>query len=96
MNSLPTIKPRHVPQRTCLACGRKTAKAELLRLCRHQDGRVTIDVQQRLPGRGAYVCPASACAQLLVKKKALQHGLRAPVSAEDYVKVVDYIQKHVA
>ena len=96
MNSLPTLKSRHVPQRTCLACGRKTAKTELLRLCCNQAGQVLIDASQRLPGRGAYVCKTSACAQLLAKKKALHHGLRAPVSAEDYVKVVEFIQTHVA
>ena len=96
MMTVPTNKPRHVPQRTCLACGRKTAKAELLRLCRNRDGQVLIDLRQCLPGRGAYVCPSAACTRLLLKKKSLQHGLRAPVSQEDYTKILEFVQNYAA
>jgi predicted RNA-binding protein YlxR (DUF448 family) len=94
MNLLPTIKLSHIPQRTCLACGRKTAKADLLRLSRNVAGQVVLDLQQRLPGRGAYVCPTPACAQLLIKKNALHHGFRTKISAEDYAMVMEFIQQH--
>jgi predicted RNA-binding protein YlxR (DUF448 family) len=84
----------HLPERTCLACGRKTAKSELLRLCRDQAGNVIIDVQQRLPGRGAYVCPQLACAELLVRKKALHHGFRANIPAAAYAHVIAFMKQH--
>lgn len=49
-------RKRHQPIRTCVVCGRKDVKRELLRLVRCQDGTAAIDPDGRLPGRGAYVC----------------------------------------
>jgi predicted RNA-binding protein YlxR (DUF448 family) len=96
VNSLSTKKSRHPPQRTCLACHRKAAKRELLRLGRDRTGRVLIDQQQRLAGRGAYVCPTPECGELLFKKKALAHGFRAQILKEDYSAVLEFIQKNVS
>ena len=47
---------RHVPIRTCILCGEKLPKSELLRIVRHDDGSVVIDDRVRLKGRGCYVC----------------------------------------
>lgn len=81
-------------ERTCLACGRKTAKRELLRLSRSPEGTIVIDARQRLPGRGAYVCPTLACAELLQRKHGLQHGLRQQVPAEVYQRILAVVQEN--
>ena len=86
----------HIPQRTCLACGRKAAKAELLRLSRNQAGEIAIDPQQRLPGRGAYVCRTVVCGELLKKRKGLHHGFRQPVPLEIYEIVIEYLRQHAS
>jgi len=86
----------HIPERTCLACGRKTGKAALLRLARDQTGTITIDPRQRLPGRGAYVCRTSACGELLKKKKGLHHGFRQPAPAEIYQRVIEFLREHAS
>ena len=52
----------------CLICGRKTAKAALWRLALDERGWVVFDQKQRLPGRGAYVCPTDACVGKLLTK----------------------------
>lgn len=49
-------RKRHQPIRTCVACGNKGVKRDLLRLVRMQDGTAAVDPQGRLPGRGTYVC----------------------------------------
>lgn len=49
-------RKRHQPIRTCIACGHKSAKRELLRIVRNQDGAAVVDPNGRLPGRGTYVC----------------------------------------
>ncbi|MGH7495478.1 MAG: YlxR family protein [bacterium] len=67
-----------------------------MRLCRDRAGRVIIDQQQRLPGRGAYVCPTLECAQLLMKKRALPYGFRAQVAEGDYSSVLEYIRKNAS
>jgi len=83
-----------VPIRTCLACGRKAAKDELLRLCREASGTVTIDSKQKLPGRGAYVCMSVACAERLARRKGLHHGFRTRVPENAYTTIIDYIKQH--
>ena len=86
----------HIPERTCLACGRKTGKVNLLRLTREANGAITIDPAQRLPGRGAYVCRALACGELLKKKKGLHHGFRQPVPMEIYDRVIEFLREHAS
>jgi predicted RNA-binding protein YlxR (DUF448 family) len=61
------------PIRTCLACGAKQPKRELLRLVL-SDGAVRRDERQRLPGRGAYVHQHE---YELLKPKRLQRAFRA-------------------
>jgi len=86
----------HLPERTCLACGRKAAKAELLRIARRADGDVAVDLLQRLPGRGAYVCRTPACSELLKKKKGLHHGFRQPIPTEAYDAVIQFLRDYAA
>ncbi len=85
----------HIPERTCLACGRKTGKVELLRLAGNKEGKIAIDPQQKLPGRGAYVCRTLACGELLKKRKGLHHGFRRQVSTEVYDQILQYLRDHV-
>ncbi len=49
------------PQRTCVVCRSKRAKAELLRLALDDRDRVHLDHRQHSPGRGGYVCPRPEC-----------------------------------
>jgi hypothetical protein len=86
----------HIVERTCQACGRKTVKSDLLRITRNKEGAVTIDPQQRLPGRGAYVCRTLVCAELLKRKKGLHRGFRQPVPAEIYEIVLQFMRDHAA
>jgi hypothetical protein len=48
------------------------------------DGRLTVDENRRLPGRGAYVCPGTTCAASLLKRKGrLVRVLRASLSSDE-------------
>jgi predicted RNA-binding protein YlxR (DUF448 family) len=86
----------HVPERTCLACGRKTNKAELLRIARNKEGSMCIDPRQKLPGRGAYVCRSLACAERLKKKRGLHHGFHQPVPNAVYESVIEFLRAHAS
>ncbi len=80
-------KRGHVPQRTCLICGKKTAKRALWRLTLDEKGRVVFDERQKLPGRGAYVCPSNQCiAKLLTKhgEKRLRYAFRGRAKEIDH------------
>jgi hypothetical protein len=84
----------HIPERTCLACGRKAGKADLLRIARNKEGKIAIDLHQHLPGRGGYVCRTLACGVLLKKKKGLDHGFRRPVPSEIYTRVIEFLREY--
>ena len=64
---------QHTPmrERSCIGCGRKTGKAELLRFVRREDGTLLFDETQRESGRGGYFCPQESCFALAFKKRRL-------------------------
>lgn len=68
---------RHVPQRTCVGCRRTRPKSQLLRLVATPD-TIRVDDEQRLPGRGAYVCPDPRCVDAAARRDghAVQRALR--------------------
>jgi hypothetical protein len=43
--------------------------------------QVAFDPHQRLPGRGAYLCPNAACFRLAMKRKSLERALKTKVDA---------------
>ena len=65
----------HAAMRTCLVCRGKQPKTTLLRLALQQQW-VTEDLEQSMPGRGAYVCPSFACVSRLRFDKRLQRAFR--------------------
>ncbi len=71
---------RHVPERTCIGCGRKGVKSALIRFVLTSDGEICLDLGQKMPGRGAYVCRDVMCFEKAWKKKAFVHALRVPVT----------------
>jgi len=65
-------RPKHVPQRMCIACRSHDAKRGLHRIVRTPEGPVELDPTGKRNGRGAYLCSNQACWD-----KALSSGLLA-------------------
>ncbi len=61
----------HIPIRTCLSCGAKRSKGELIRLGLTQENRVDRDDQGTWQGRGAYVCKNKSCWEKLLRYRHL-------------------------
>ncbi|WP_425244745.1 YlxR family protein [Streptomyces sp. NEAU-NA10] len=68
---------RICPERTCVGCRERAAKAELLRIVAIKDACVP-DPRGTLPGRGAYVHLAPVCLDQAVRRRAFTRALRAP------------------
>jgi predicted RNA-binding protein YlxR (DUF448 family) len=85
-------RPRHIPQRTCVACRRTTAKRELVRVVRTAEGGVEVDPTGKRSGRGAYLCPTPDCWRLAVQKGRLERALKTSVSARDKEALLQYAQ----
>jgi len=69
-------RPKHIPQRTCIACRRTDAKRGLIRLMRLPDGHVAIDPTGKRSGRGAYLCAERTCWETAIKRKAIARALK--------------------
>ncbi|MFQ5794522.1 MAG: DUF448 domain-containing protein [Candidatus Bipolaricaulia bacterium] len=68
-----------MPERTCVGCRKTKEKAELIRLVCPED-RPIVDLEAKLPGRGAYVCPERSCVERGANVKRLSRAFRKPVS----------------
>jgi predicted RNA-binding protein YlxR (DUF448 family) len=69
-------RPKHIPQRTCIACRRTDAKRGLMRLVRDTEGHVALDPTGKRAGRGAYICHDPACWEQALKRHGLERALR--------------------
>ena len=75
-------RPKHVPQRTCVACRAIDAKRGLVRVVRGTDGSVAVDETGKRPGRGAYLCKTRECWDKALKGKILEYALKTPITQE--------------
>ena len=73
---------RKIPQRMCVGCKEMKDKSQLIRIVKTPDGIVELDPTGKRSGRGAYLCPSSACLQRAYKTKALQKALQCEIPAE--------------
>ena len=74
------LRPKHVPQRTCVGCGTVTAKRVLVRIVRGPDGEVRPDLTGKAPGRGTYLHAIRSCWDTGVKKKRLERSLNVTLT----------------
>jgi len=64
------------PIRTCIGCGQKAPRDELLRLVRAPSGVVTLDPGKLAPGRGAWVHPRESCLRRAEAARAVGRAFR--------------------
>ena len=83
---------KHVPVRTCVACGTSRPKRELIRIVRTPEGQVELDLTGKKPGRGAYLCPRAECWDLKVAIPRLQRSLRATIDETARASLEAYAQ----
>lgn len=81
-----------VAQRTCIACGRKAPKADLLRLVKQISGSVIYDGSGNLAGRGAYVC-SKACFEQAREKGRIPRALRTRINGESLDAIAASMEK---
>jgi len=78
-NRLTGPNKTHIPIRTCISCGTKRDKKELIRLVLDVQGSVVRDGNLKGNGRGAYVCPRKSCWENLEKDKRLMKAFRKTI-----------------
>ncbi|GAA1370738.1 YlxR family protein [Streptomyces beijiangensis] len=63
------------PERTCVGCRERAAKSDLLRIVA-VEGTCAPDPRGTLPGRGAYLHPASVCLDLALRRRAFPRAFK--------------------
>ena len=87
------MKPKKIPQRSCIGCGLKTDKNKLIRVVRTPDGEVVIDKTGKVAGRGAYICLSQECLKEAIKRKSLERALNIKLSDDLIVELNNQINK---
>lgn len=93
------MRPKHVPQRTCVACRQVKSKRELIRVVRAPDGKVFVDETGKANGRGAYLCRDRACWEKAVgqprraSSSPLAHSLKVALSEADRAALLGWAQQ---
>ena len=84
---------KKIPMRQCLGCREMKPKRELIRVVRSSAGEISLDFRGKAPGRGAYVCPNSACLKKAVKARALERAFSAQIPAEIYARLEEEMER---
>lgn len=85
-------RPRHVPQRTCVACKQVRPKRELLRIVRTPQGHVELDPTGKKAGRGTYLCARRSCWDLALKKHRLEHEFELALDPADRAALEAFVE----
>jgi len=89
------LSMKHVPLRTCVACGGKKPQGELLRVVSRGGDVPQLDSTGRAPGRGAYLCAGAVCVEKAWTRRALERALKlkAPAPAALKEQILAAIEK---
>jgi uncharacterized protein len=68
-----------VPQRCCLACRESRDKGQLLRFVLSPQFEVVLDLEAKLPGRGAYTCVSSTCLIKAARQRLFSRAFKREV-----------------
>ena len=86
------MQQRKIPVRRCVGCNTQKPKNELVRVVRSPDGTVSVDLTGKKAGRGAYLCPSTACLAKARKAKRLQNAFGVEVPDEVFDRLTAEIQ----
>lgn len=86
------MRPKKIPMRMCTGCGEMKPKKELVRVVKapsngEQEGKISLDLTGRKPGRGAYVCRNVECLKLARKARRLEKAFSCRIPDEVYEKL---------
>ena len=75
---------KKIPMRQCIGCGEMKPKKEMIRVIKTAEDEIILDTTGRKIGRGAYICPESACLQKAIKCKGLERSFKMPIPKDVY------------
>lgn len=87
-------RQKHTPQRTCIACLRKDAKRDYVRLVRTPEDSVEVDPTGKRNGRGAYLCPSRSCWERAISSNVIEQALKTEIDVDVKERLREYSRTH--
>lgn len=81
------------PIRMCAGCRTHAPKKDLIRVVRTPSGEVVVDLQEKTPGRGAYICRRSDCYNKIRKSRALERMLKSSITELQYDEIASMLRE---
>lgn len=75
---------KNIGERSCIGCGRKAHKSELLRFVADPEGGLLFDPDQSAPGRGGYFCRKNTCFDRAARKRRLSVRFRRDMRVDPH------------
>ena len=71
-------------QRRCMACNTTRGKDEFIRIVRTSEGKILVDENGKIDGRGAYICKNIKCLEKAIKTKRVSKILKKDIDNKIY------------
>ena len=83
------------PQRSCLGCRTGKDKSQLLRFVRTPEMEIMPDLDNRLPGRGAYTCVNKSCLAAAVERQQFKRSFKHDVTVMSADLLVEHVRQQL-
>ncbi len=88
------MQTKRIPLRKCTGCGEMKPKKELVRVVKGPDGDISLDLTGKKAGRGAYVCPDTACLQIARKARRFEKAFSCRIPEQVYAQMEEELRTH--
>ena len=88
---MPPVK--HIPERTCIACGKIQPKRNLVRLVRVTENTIEVDTTGKKAGRGAYLCRTAECCDSGLKGNHIERALKTSLEKAERNKLMEALKE---
>ncbi|HXE98561.1 MAG TPA: DUF448 domain-containing protein [Dongiaceae bacterium] len=83
------------PQRSCLGCRTSKDKNLLIRFVQTPELEILPDLENRLPGRGAYTCIDKRCLAAAIEQRQFKRSFRQDVSVMPAEQLIEYVRQQL-
>ena len=77
---------KYIPTRMCIACRNRSSKESFIKVVRKND-EFQIDNDEKLEGRGYYICKNQQCIEKVISKKILNKVCKCDCGDAIYLKL---------
>lgn len=87
------MKNKKRPLRKCISCGEMKEKSELIRVVKNKENEISVNLDGKANGRGAYICKDLNCLENAIKYKKVNRALQMNVPEEIFNKLREEIKE---